>query len=157
MSFKENSKFEPNIFYHLYNRGNRKEKIFLDQEDYERFLSSMYRFINDYNLIIYSYCLMPNHFHILINSGSRPSEITLFMHRFMTSYSLYFNKKYSLVGRVFQSSYRSKPYRTEKGFEKITTYINKNPVKAGLVKYHTDYKWLKEVKLIKTLPPKENF
>lgn len=149
MSFQTNKKFEPNIFYHLYNRGNRKGKIFLDQHDYKRFISSIYRFINDYNLTIYSYCLMPNHFHLLLNSGSCPSEITLFMHRFMTSYSLYFNKRHYLVGRVFQSSYKYKAFRTENEVEKITTYIRENPVKAGLVKNPTDYKWLEEARFIK--------
>jgi putative transposase len=157
MSFQKNNKFEANVFYHIYNRGNRKKKIFLDQQDYERFLSSMYRFINDYNLIIYSYCLMPNHFHILLNSGSSPSEITFFMHRFMTSYSLYLNKKYSLVGRVFQSSYKYKSFRTKEGFEKITSYIRENPVNAGLVKDSIHYKWFKETRLAKTLPSNEDF
>jgi putative transposase len=157
MSFQKNNNFEPNTFYHLYNRGNRKKKIFFDQLDYERFISSMYRFVHDYNLIIYSYCLMPNHFHILLNSGSSPSEITFFMHRFMTSYSLYFNKKYTLVGRVFQSSYKSKAFRTKEGFEKITSYIRENPIKAGLVKNHVHYKWLNEASLIQTLPSGEEF
>lgn len=143
MSFQPRKSYKPNTFYHIYNRGNRKQKIFLQTEDYERFISSMQRFLttNKYDLLIYSYCLMPNHYHLLVNSGSCPIEITYFMHRFMTSYVMYFNKKYDYVGRLFQSSYNAKSIRSLKHFNKIVNYISQNPVKAGLVENAQDYKW----------------
>ncbi len=140
--------FRPNSFYHIYNRGNRKNLIYFQQEDYSRFISLQYRFLKFYNLIIYSYCLMPNHFHILIYSGSRPGEITPYMHRFMTSYAIYLNKKYHLVGRVFQSPYKSKYIPKNEVLKKVTKYIKDNPVKAGLVRHSHDYKWLMEASMI---------
>jgi len=143
MSFQAKESYKANSFYHIYNRGNRKEKIFLQTDDYERFISSMQRFliVNKYDLLIYSYCLMPNHYHLLVDSGSSPVEITYFMHRFMTSYAMYFNKKYDYVGRLFQNSYKTKSIRSLKHFNKIVNYISQNPVKAGLVRNAEDYKW----------------
>ena len=145
MSFQPRKSYKPNTFYHIYNRGNRKQKILLETEDYERFVSLMQRFLttNKYGLLIYCYCLMPNHYHLLIDSGSCPMEITYFMHRFMTSYVMYFNKKYDYVGRLFQNSYRVKTIQDQNHFNKIVNYISQNPVKAGLVQNTEDYKWSK--------------
>lgn len=143
MSFKLKETYEPNSFYHIYNRGNRKEKIFLQAEDYHKFISLMEIILitNNYEINIQSYCLMPNHFHILLNSGSNPSEITSFMHRFMTSYAMYFNRTHKLVGRVFQSTYKAKRIKSADHYNKIVDYISENPVKAGLVQNAIDYKW----------------
>jgi putative transposase len=145
MSFQPRKSYKPNTFYHIYNRGNRKQKIFLQTEDYQRFLSSMQRFliINKYDLLIYSYCLMPNYYHLLVDSGSSPTEITNFMHRLMTSYAMYFNKKYDYVGRLFQSSYKTRRVQNLNHFNKIVNYISQNPVKAGLVQKAEDYRWSK--------------
>ncbi len=146
--------FLPNSFYHIYNRGNRKNAIFYEQQDYSRFLSLMRRFSRDYNIEIYLYCLMPNHFHLLVQSGPSPNEISLFMHRFMTSYVMYLNKKYFLVGRLFQSPYQTRYIRTQQSLNRVTDYIKRNPVKAGLVRKSEDYKWLKDLGLasIEALP-----
>jgi putative transposase len=143
MSFKRKQTYNPNTFYHIYNRGNRKNNIFLQTEDYEKFISLMEAFIvvNKYGLLVYCYCLMPNHYHILLDSGSCPSEITSFMHSFMTSYAMYFNRKYDFVGRLFQSSYKAKRIHSLSHFNKIVKYISQNPVKAGLVQNARDYKW----------------
>lgn len=143
MSFKSKEDYKPNSFYHIYNRGNRKEDIFLETEDYHKFISLMQILLisNYYEITIYSYCLMPNHFHILLNSGPCPGDITAFMHRFMTSYAIYFNKKHKYVGRLFQGPYRAKMIKDTNHFNKIVEYISLNPVKAGLVQNARDYKW----------------
>jgi REP element-mobilizing transposase RayT len=148
MSFKQKKSYKPNTFYHIYNRGNRKNRIFLDTEDYQKFISLMQTVptINKLNSTIYCYCLMPNHFHLLIDSGSQPGEITTFMHRFMTSYAMYFNKRHDYVGRLFQSPYKAKIVDNLNHFNKIVNYISENPVKAGLVKNAEDYKWCEYTK-----------
>ena len=131
----------PNNFYHVYNRGNHKDKIYFDSRDYEHFLKLMFRLKQFYAFQIYSYCLMPNHFHMLINVGSNPSEFQHYMHRFMTAYSKYFNKKYNLTGRLFQSRYKTRFVTKENGFIMVNEYIKMNPVKAGLVTEVENYKW----------------
>jgi putative transposase len=92
---------------------------------------------------------MPNHFHMIVNSGSNPKEISSFMHRFMTSYSVYINKKYKLVGRLLESPYKAKFIPNEQVFRKVIRYIDNNPIKAGLVREKHDYRWLMQVSLVK--------
>ena len=134
--------FRPNTFYHLYNRGNRKSDIFLDESDYSVFVILMKKLQKQYSFEIYTYCLMPNHFHILVQTGSEPSDIFKFMHRFMTCYSMYFNRKYKLVGRLFQGIYKGKEIIDLEYLKKLNRYIKTNPVKSGLVQKSEYYKWL---------------
>jgi putative transposase len=136
-----------NGFYHIFNRGNRKFKIFTRQSDYYRFVRTMFKLEKEYSFSIYSFCLMPNHFHMLINTGSKPEEISKFMHRFMTSYSKYFNSRYNLVGSLFQGKYKSRYVTKEKGVEIVSEYIKQNPIKAGIVTEIECYKWYKELSL----------
>jgi REP element-mobilizing transposase RayT len=102
--------------------------------------------INKLHPIVYCYCLMPNHYHLLVDSGSQPGEITTLMHRFMTSYAMYFNKRHDYVGRLFQSPYKAKVVDNLNQFNKIVNYISENPVKAGLVRNAEDYKWCEYTK-----------
>lgn len=85
---------------------------------------------------------MPNHYHLLIKTGIDENSITKYMHRSMTSYSMYFNKKYSLVGRLFQGVFQAKRLDSVPDIIKAVKYLERNPVKAGLVKNASDYKWL---------------
>ena len=139
--------FKPNSFYHIYNRGNHRNKIFYRQSDYARFVHTMFRLKKEYSFIIYSFCLMPNHYHLLVNTGSKPEEIPKYMHRFMSSYSKYFNKRHNVVGHLFQSPYRSSYVSKEKGFSLLNEYIRNNPIKAGIVSNIECYKWYKGVSL----------
>ena len=85
---------------------------------------------------------MPNHFHFLIRLGDNPDDISKFMHRSMTSYTMYFNKKYGLVGSVFQGPFCVRRLEDIPSIIRTSDYIDNNPVKAGLVKKSEDYKWL---------------
>ncbi len=137
----------PNSFYHIYNRGNRKCKIFLSQNDFARFANTIFRIKKDYNFVLYSYCLMPNHFHLLIFSGSKPEELSKYMHRISTSYSKYFNKKYNLVGSTFQRPFHARYVTKDRGFQLVSNYIRNNPVKAGMVSDAQYYRWYLECSL----------
>lgn len=154
--YKDFSKGE---IYHIYNRGVGKMDIFQDDEDLTFFLyrlkenlfpesvkkrsrSATYRRkplpSNSFDLV--SYCLMPNHFHLLIQQKT-DLPITQLLLKICTGYSKYFNKKYDRVGAVFQD--RSKAVRIEKNEQLLWTsfYIHNNPKKAGLVTDLSDYKW----------------
>ena len=134
--------YTENTFYHIYNRGNDKRLIFLDTRDYARFITNIKKYEKGYGLIVYAYCLMPNHYHMLIQLGSNKGDISKFMHQCMTAYSMYFNKKYDRVGRICQSPFQASRLPTIKSIVKIFEYIKDNPVKAGLVKASEDYRWL---------------
>ena len=86
-------------------------------------------------------CLMPNHFHLAI-VPKRRANVPEFMRCLGISYTLYINKRYQLVGHVFQGKYQSKEIRSSSGIVRLVNYIKDNPVKDGLVKNARDYRWL---------------
>ncbi len=134
--------FHPNNFYHVYNRGNHKEKIFYQEDDYLKFLD-MVRFSESYTGVeIYGYCLMPNHYHLLLRLGSDPIMMSKFFHRSMTGYVLYFNHKYNKVGHLFQDRYQYRLLEGDRDIRNIKRYFKDNPLEAGLVRDSSDYRWL---------------
>lgn len=130
--------FQKNSFYHVYNRGNRKEKILRDKKDYIRFLDKVAFYKNKYEVDILCYCLMPNHFHLLLQQlGEIP--VSKFMLALSTSYSKYFNLKYGEVGRLFQERFRAKLIETDAYLLQLSRYIHLNP--SELTGKLEDYKW----------------
>lgn len=128
-------------YYHAYNRGVNKRRIFLDDQDYSFFLSLLKRYLsnetgpNKYNITyenlsseveILAYCLMPNHVHLLIYQIS-PDGMTNLMRRVFTSYSMYFNKKYERVGNLFQDAYKAIYINSDEYLQHISRYIHLNP------------------------------
>ncbi|MFZ2038412.1 MAG: transposase [Minisyncoccia bacterium] len=146
-------KFVSGEFYHIYNRGNSKQKIFHDEEDYQRFTSLLflsnkmkkfdifdlrkYKNKNTYKhennkpiVSIGSYCLMPNHFHILITQAeSEENGISKFMHKLGTAYSMYYNKKYKRTGGLFEGKFKSQYIETDRHLKYLFSYIHLNPIK----------------------------
>lgn len=91
---------------------------------------------------IHAWSFLPNHFHLFTETGTIP--LATFMRRALTGYSLYFNQKYSRVGYLFQGRYKSKLAGREEYCRTVFTYVNKNPMKHGVVKSITEldcYKW----------------
>mgnify|MGYP001791863816 CR=1 FL=1 len=99
-------------FYHVYNRGNRKQNIFLQPRDYSRFLERMRDYKDEFGVSVLSYCLMTNHFHFLVKQETE-LPITFFMLRLGTSYAKYFNIKYGEVGSLFQGRFKAKIIETD--------------------------------------------
>jgi len=129
-------------YYHVYNRGVNKRLIFRDDEDYAVFMSLLKRYLDPQNIskekyyrpfISYSddlklraFCLMPNHFHLLIFQYS-PDAMQKFMKSLMTAYTMYFNKKYKRVGHLFQDRYKASIIQTDSYLLHISRYIHLNP------------------------------
>lgn len=133
----------PNSFFHVYNRGNRKKRLFYSDKDYKAFLGLLSKYLNIYRQTnLFAYCLMPNHFHLLLKTSSETQDLVKLMHRTMTSYAIYFNKKYLQTGHVFENRYKSKYLPQEQDVQRIFNYIRNNPVKAELCRNPEDYKWL---------------
>jgi putative transposase len=129
-------------YYHVFNRGVEKRKIFLEDSDFLFFLSLLERYIgpiqtkdakyrllpNYYNDVeLLAYCLMPNHIHMFLYQHDRDA-IQQFMRSLFTSYSMYFNRKYNRVGGLFQDRYKAVPIHDDSYFTHISRYIHLNPL-----------------------------
>lgn len=126
--------------YHVMFRGVGKEDIFLDAEDRERFLETLLRFKLRCGLEILGFCLMPNHTHLLLKVGRRET-LSQSMKRIGVSYVHWFNKKYDRYGHLFQGRFRSEAVEDERYLLVVLRYIHRNPVKAGMVKKVSGYRW----------------
>jgi putative transposase len=128
--------------YHVYNRGVEKRKIFLDEQDYSVFLNLLKRHLSkedqvDGRGIIYesyagrielqAFCLMPNHYHLLLYLNKDIKAITELMRRVGGTYTSYFNKKYDRVGPLFQSVFKASRIDSDPYLLHISRYIHRNP------------------------------
>src|SRR3989344_3332667 len=130
-----------------HNHRNSKQKIFLDQEDYNHFVKLLYlcnstRSITyrDISMNVYdfdreetlvyigAYCLMPNHFHFLVKEKAE-NGISKFMQKISTAYSMYFNKKYKRTGGLFEGKFKSQYIGIDRYLKYIFSYIHLNPIK----------------------------
>ena len=158
-----------NVFYHIYNRGVEKRKIFLDEQDHLRFIHDLFEFNNldpapslTYHFDKHSkevglpkikrqprkllvellvYCLMPNHFHIIAKQRI-DGGVTTFMRKLGTGYTNYFNQKYERVGSLFQGKYKIVQIKKEPHFFNLPCYVHLNPLDLII----PDWKENKEVK-----------
>ena len=132
-------RIEDNRFYHVYNRGNDRERIFGDESDYEAFLKKMDLLAVRYSVAVPIYCLMPNHYHMIAmqNPGGSLSNL---MGALATSAAKRYNLKYGHIGHLFQGPFKYKPV-SEEALWDVAAYIHLNPVKARLVSEPEDWKF----------------
>ena len=139
--------------YHIYNRGNNKQKIFFKPANYVFFLKKVRNFLRP-QCDILAYCLMPNHFHLLINADNRTIGTRLIANQqknvlseairmLLSSYTLAINKQNETTGSLFQQNTKAKCLA--KGGNNYgyicMNYIHQNPMKAGLVKRMEDWEY----------------
>lgn len=124
--------------YHIMLRGINRQPIFTDEGDCAKFIEilCMCQKISQFRL--FAYCLMGNHVHLLLQAGEEPIELA--MKRIGTRFAVWFNKKHSRVGHLFQDRFRSKPVENDRYFLIVLRYILYNPVKAGLCMKPEDYR-----------------
>ena len=125
--------------YHVIARGNAKMTVFHDADDYAAYLDLLGIYARICKVDIFHYCLMPNHFHLLL----RPTEANLpaFMHAVQLRYARRYNKKYKRVGHVWQGRYKSESVQTDAYLFACGNYIEMNPVRAHLVARPEDWKY----------------
>lgn len=131
-------KQSPADIYHVTNRGVSRQIIFEDDADRARFLDTLCRFMKEFDGELYAWCLMSNHFHLLLHMDLE--DISLFMKKVGVSYAAYFNRKYDRVGTLFQDRFRSEPIDTDSYLMTVVRYIHQNPVKAG-ISQTCEYRW----------------
>ena len=124
--------------YHVMSRGNGRQLIFEDDNDRQFFLYKLQGCLVDAHLDLYAWCLMGNHFHLLVR-GDKES-LSRCMHRVCSVYARRFNAKTGHVGHLFQDRFKSEPINDESYLLTVVRYIHKNPEKGGLAPMET-YKW----------------
>ena len=129
----------PGALYHIIARGNGGQNIYKDRKDYQIFLEVFFDIIKRFNWICYSYCLMPNHYHLLIETLD--PNLSAGMRQLNGDYSQKFNIRYSRFGHLFQGRFKSVLVEKDIYLYRVIRYIVLNPVKAKLVRTPLDWKW----------------
>jgi len=125
--------------YHIINRGVEQRAIYLEPEDYEFFLDLLLILTKDYQIVVHTFCLMTNHYHLLLET--KISNISKAIQFVNDKYSKYFNKKYTRSGHLWQGRYKSYPLFDDAHFWIVAKYIERNPIKAKMVKQVELYKY----------------
>lgn len=129
----------PGATFHVLARGNRKQDIFEDEGDRIRYLKLLGEHLEGRRIVLYSYCLMPNHVHLLVEqAGSYP--VSGYMHRLQGAYATFFNHKHSRVGHLFQGRYKAILVDRNAYLLEMVRYIHLNPLRAGM-EDHERYPW----------------
>lgn len=125
--------------YHVLNRGIRREAIFNDASDYEKFIEYLSTAQKLYPFICYGYVLMPNHFHLIVERLD--DSFSSIMKSLLGSYAAFYNSKYNRSGHVFQGRYHSILCQKEIYLQELIRYIHLNPIRAGFVELPDQWKW----------------
>ena len=126
-------------FYHIINRGVERRDIFVNDEDYEKFFEILEESSEVYNFVIHSFCLMKNHYHLLLQTQEK--NLSLIMRQINSRYSIYFNNKYKRVGPLWQGRFKSFFVYDENYLTSLIKYIEYNPIKANLTQSIGQFTW----------------
>jgi len=119
-------------YYHIINRGVEQRVVFKEAGDYEYFEELMCFYMKSYRIILHNYCLMSNHYHLLIETST--DNLSKFMRQLNMNYAIYFNKKYKRTGHLWQGRFKSWYVTDEAYLYTLMRYIEQNPLKAKMVK-----------------------
>jgi putative transposase len=146
--------FIPGGYYHIYNHAVSKELLFHNSENYYFFLRNLYFYINTY-VDFYAYCLLPNHFHLLVKVKDKDFDIKILsenFRRFFIRYSQAIIKQNSLKGSLFMRPYKRVEINNEKYLTSVITYIHLNPSHHNICEDYENYKWSSYKAIISNLP-----
>ncbi len=138
---RRNTDFRKYGIYHVFSRGNRREKIFLTSKDCMRFELKLKYYSCLCTIEPLVYCLMRNHFHLILRQHEDTS-VSALMQRVNLSHAKYFNTRYRKIGHVFQGRFGAREICDRIDEINTVKYICENPVKEGYVNKWSDYRWL---------------
>ena len=124
-------------YYHIINRGVEQRVVFKEEADYEYFEELMCFYAKSHNITLHNYCLMRNHYHLLIEITSE--NLSKFMRQLNMNYAIYFNKKYNRAGHLWQGRFKSWYVTDEAYLYTLMRYIEQNPLKANIIQDLKDY------------------
>jgi putative transposase len=127
-------------YYHVLTRGNDRRNVFQGDDDYAQIQKIIQTYIEKFTVSIFNYCLMPNHIHLLIQSG-KSSDLPKFMQGILQVYANHFRRKYDSTGFLFQNRYRSLYIEKESYLLECARYIERNPLRAKICHNLKEYFW----------------
>ena len=125
-------KYSDDSYYHVYNRGAHKRRIFFEDATYEYLIRLMTKYSTTYRTVIAAYCLMPNHYHLVVRQREEGS-IGVFLKTTFNAFTQAVNKRFGLSGTLFQGQAKVKEIDSDQYCVKVIRYVHTNPCKAGLV------------------------
>jgi len=123
---------EQRVYFHIYNRGVNGQEIFTSDDNYSFLTRRMLEFSRQLNISVIAYCLMPNHYHVLVEVETR-KQASRFVQNLFNSYSQAFNQQQNRTGTLFIGRAKFKLIETDEYALQLCSYIHLNPVRAGLV------------------------
>jgi REP element-mobilizing transposase RayT len=125
--------------YHVITRGNNRQRIFDTRADFEKFLSLLTNQKTKRPFFLYAYCLMTNHVHLLIERQA--DTVGSVMHRLLTGYSQYYNRRHQRVGHLLQGRHKAILCQSDRYLVELVRYIHLNPVRAKMVAKPEEYEF----------------
>lgn len=125
--------------YHITSRGNARERIYLEDEDYDGFLDCLCSVVKRFNWILHAYCLMSNHYHLLIETHE--GNLSRGMRQLNGTYTQQFNRRHNRVGHILQGRYKAILVDKDNYLLALCRYIVLNPIRAGMVKGPREWQW----------------
>ncbi len=129
------------VVFHVLTRGNNKQTIFKDNEDFKEYVDVLRKYKAKYRYKLYHYVLMTNHVHLVIEPTEDGGELSQIMKGINLSYAQYFKKKYKYTGHFWQDRFKSIIISKDEYLLACGSYVELNPVRAGMVKDPRDYPW----------------
>lgn len=129
----------PGAFYHVTSRGNERKMVFQSTRDREKYLSYLESAHERYGAVIHTYCLMGNHYHLLLETPR--GNLSQIIHHINGAYTTYFNIKRDRPGHLFQGRFKGLLVEKDAHCKELSRYIHLNPVRAGIVKSPSEYPW----------------
>lgn len=131
---------QDNFIYHVINRGNGRQEVFHKDKDYSAFIDLLKEAKGCYSVKIFGYCLMPNHFHLVVKP-ERGEELSRWMQWVMTSHVRRYHKHYGTSGHVWQGRFKSFMIQEDAHLLMALRYIEGNPVRGQLVNFAKEWRW----------------
>ena len=127
--------------YHILTRGNNRQEVFKDERDYKKYIEILQRYKDKYKFELYHYVLMRNHVHLILESIERGGTLAEIMKGINLSYAQYYKKRFKHIGHFWQDRYKSIIISKDDYLLACGSYVELNPVRAGIVEDPKDYKW----------------
>ena len=139
--------------HHVTQRGNRSQKVFFCHEDRERYKSLLLRFSREFGLKIWAYCLMNNHVHLIV-VPEKPESLAIVIGRTHKQYTENINSRKGWRGSLWQGRFKSNAILTERYVYSAVRYVERNPVRAGIVERAEDYLYSSAAARVRGVPDK---